>query len=245
MNESDWLLKEKYVGKKTSGFFADLKRLKSGEPLAYIIGNQPFLNATIYLDSRPLIPRTETEFWVEKLIAEYKRPDTVPPKEILDLCAGSGCIGIALAIAFPKSKVTFAEIDNNHHKTIKKNCQTNNISSNRYTIVGDNLFSKLTDKKFDLIVSNPPYIDKDLKRTSPSVINFEPAQALFAKDSGLQILRQIIKEAPKFLQPNGQLWLEHEPEQAEEINKLAHEYFVGYTKTDQYDTKRFSKLVLK
>ena len=70
--EVDWLLNEKYHGEKTSAFFTDCVRLETGEPLAYVIGHIPFLDCTIYLDSRPLIPRVETEFWVEKLITTIK-----------------------------------------------------------------------------------------------------------------------------------------------------------------------------
>lgn len=245
MKEVDWLLKEKYLGKKTASFFADIKRLKSGEPLSYVIGHQPFLNTTIYLDSHPLIPRTETEFWVEKLIIETKNPNAVYPKKILDLCAGSGCIGVALGLAFPKSNITFVEIDEAHHKTIQKNCSANHLTANRYTIVGGNLFNELSNQTFDLIVSNPPYIDRNLNRTDASVLDFEPTIALLAENNGLQILQAIIKDAPSFLKPGGGLWLEHEPEQVETLQKLAEKRFKIYTMLDQYGVKRVSKLVLQ
>lgn len=244
MKDIDWLLKEKYHGEKTESFFADIKRLDAGEPLAYVIGHQPFLNTTIWLDSQPLIPRTETEFWIEKLISEIKQNATLPNK-ILDLCAGSGCIGVALSSAFPNAQLTFLEIDESHHQTIAKNCQFNNIPTERYTIVGGDLFTELTKQTFDLIVSNPPYIDVNLNRTATSVTEFEPALALFAQNAGLQILEKIIKDAPEYLTKNGQLWIEHEPEQVLPIDELAKKYFIVYTENDQFGIKRFSKLVLQ
>lgn len=137
------------------------------------------------------------------------------------------------------------EIDESHHQTITKNCQFNNIPPERYTIVGGDLFTELTRQTFDLIVSNPPYIDVNLNRTATSVINFEPALALFAPNAGLEILERIIKDAPKYLIKNGQLWIEHEPEQALAIEKSAKKYFSVYTENDQFDIKRFSKLVLQ
>ncbi len=97
-----WLLREKYQGVKTDAFFEDCARLKNGEPLAYIIGSIPFLNTTIFLDAHPLIPRPETEFWVEKAIAHM---NVRAPLRILDLCAGSGCIGVAVLTARKETRV--------------------------------------------------------------------------------------------------------------------------------------------
>src|SRR5512138_3415194 len=97
VREEEWLLKEKWNGEKSEGFFADCQRLRDGEPLAYVIGHTPFLNTIIYLDSKPLIPRVETEFWVEKAIMEiqdFSRGQTLGTVQVLDVCAGSGCIGV-------------------------------------------------------------------------------------------------------------------------------------------------------
>ncbi len=244
MKDIDWLLREKYHGEKTESFFTDVARLQTGEPLAYIIGHQPFLNTTIWLDSHPLIPRSETEFWVEQLIEESRR-DYFTPNIILDLCAGSGCIGIALALAFPLAHITFVEIDRQHHKTILKNCRVNNINDNRYKIIDGDLFSELTNQTFDLVVSNPPYIDIKLERTEASVRDFEPALALYSEKNGLEILEKIIAETPRYLTANGQLWLEHEPEHSLVLAELAKKQFLIHTQEDQYGVKRFSKLVLQ
>lgn len=243
--DAEWLLKEKYHGEKTSGFFTDCERLKSGEPLAYVIGSIPFLNATIWLDSKPLIPRVETEYWVEILINQLKHGAN-PPLNILDLCAGSGCIGIALAQAFPTAKVHFAEIDGKHLATIEKNCRINNIPSDSTRFFEGNLFSTMApDNQYDLIVSNPPYIDANLKRVAESVTNYEPALALYGGKSGMDLINKIIDLAPMFLAKNGELWLEHEPEQVTLIQVRAEASFQVNTHNDQYNTARFSQLVLQ
>src|SRR5690606_26669366 len=98
--EEQWLLEEKYAGAESEAFRADLKRLTGGEPLGYVIGHVPFLDCRIHLDSHPLIPRPETEYWVEKAMVAIKEVAGGPearPLHVLDLCAGSGCIGVAVA----------------------------------------------------------------------------------------------------------------------------------------------------
>ena len=97
--EITWLLKEKYNGIKDPSFYKDCQRLKDGEPLGYVIGQVPFLNTIIHLDSKPLIPRVETEYWVERAIEVIvKQASSVEkPLRVLDLCAGSGCIGVAVS----------------------------------------------------------------------------------------------------------------------------------------------------
>ncbi|MFN3692592.1 MAG: peptide chain release factor N(5)-glutamine methyltransferase [Candidatus Paceibacteria bacterium] len=258
--EIEWLLKEKYHGEKSDAFFADCARLEAGEPLAYLIGSIPFLDCQISLDSHPLIPRPETEYWVEQAITEIRsrslRQDLVirglasnlesrgrTPK-ILDLCAGSGAIGVAVAKATPEAMVTFAEIDQNHLPTITKNL-TANITEypNRlgyYHCVQSDLFANATGT-FDFILTNPPYIDKAADTVEDSVVAHEPALALFGGVGGMEIIARIIAEASTYLTPNGQLWIEHEPFQCEAIATLAAEHHLAVTHhQDQYDTYRYS-----
>lgn len=246
-----WLLKEKYNGEKSVAFFADLKRLALGEPLAYLIGWAPFLNTKIHLDSRPLIPRPETEHWTEEAITAIRGGATLPlgfedkPVRILDLCAGSGCIGIAIAKALPNAIVEFAELNAEHLPTIKKNLEANKIDLKRTNIVHSNLFSNLSGQ-YDFILTNPPYIDPALDRIEESVRTFEPYVALFGGRKGLEVITDIITQAPKHLAPGGQLWIEHEPEQSEAIHKLGEKAgFSVATHKDQYDIERYSILVLQ
>lgn len=239
-----WLLSEKYLGIETAGFKRDLERLKSGVPLAYLIGHVPFLDAIIHLDSEPLIPRTETEFWVEKAINELR---SRPEKElvILDLCAGSGCIGISALLALENAIVDFVEIDETHHKTIRKNLFENNIDINRATIRGGDVYSQVTGS-YDCILTNPPYIDKTLDRTDASVIEHEPHNALFADEHGLSIIAKIIEGAPQHLQQNGIVYLEHEPEQTAAVMKYAAEAgLTAAVASDQYGMERFTRMCRK
>lgn len=270
--EETWLLSEKYGGEKSEAFFADCERLAAGEPLGYVIGWVPFLNCKIYLGDKTdlvpiipsskghqeflsgdrtginvkklaLIPRSETEFWVEQAIIEIKRAAPLAPR-VLDLCAGSGCIGVAVAKAIPNAEVTFAEIDPTHLPTIEKNL-TENLSSNwqasaQYEVIASDLFENVFGK-YDYILSNPPYIDPALNRTETSVKDHEPHQALYGGHSGMEIISRIIEVAPQHLNPTGELWLEHEPEQVVAIRESA--AAVGrraVTHPDQYGVPRYS-----
>lgn len=236
--EFEWLLQDKYVGIKTPEFEEDLKRLESGLPLAYVIGWVLFLNTKIWLDSRPLIPRSETEYWVEKAILELKSRGLEEPK-VLDLCAGSGCIGVTVLKAIPDAKVDFVEIDESHHETIKKNILENGIDLSRVKILSGNLFEDVTEK-YDFILTNPPYINPKLSnRVGESVMTYEPQIALWGGNDGMEIIEKIILEAPKYLKPNGIIYIEHEPEQAGEIKLLASN---SETLQDQFGVERYSRI---
>lgn len=248
MNQDErWLLEEKYGGRENESFYANLERLRSGEPLAYVIGHAPFLNCKINLDSHPLIPRTETEYWVTKAIESIKAKGISEPK-VLDLCAGSGCIGVAVAKEIKDAVVTFAEIDPAHLPTIKKNLEQNILNySDRMEYlqaVESNLFENITGT-FDVILTNPPYIDTILDRAESSVKSHEPHLALYGGQGGLDIIDQIVKKAPAYLNEGGELWIEHEPEQVKVIQSLAKQNsFVAVTHKDQYGIERFSLLTL-
>jgi len=242
--EERWLLTEKYRGEKSAGFFADCERLQAGEPLGYIIGHVPFLGGTIWLDSHPLIPRPETEYWVEHAIRIITETDE-PRIKVLDLCAGSGAIGVAVATHVPGARVDFGEIDARHEPTILKNLAANDITLDRARVTVSDLFTHIPDR-YDFILSNPPYIDPALDRTEASVKGFEPHLALYGGRGGLALIEQIIAASPAHLTSSGQLWLEHEPEQAATINKLGSTHgFATTTHPDQYDTLRYSVLVLQ
>lgn len=238
-NEEKWLLKEKYQGTTCPEFLTDCRRLTEGEPLAYIIGTIPFCNTTIYLDSRPLIPRTETEYWVAKAIT-----DIASRKEplVLDLCAGSGAIGVAVLANVSSARVDFGEIDTRHHSTILKNVHENGIDSTRARIFGGDLFTKI-GSRYDVILTNPPYIDPTRDRSEHSVRTYEPHRALYGGVRGTAYIRTIIREAPRHLTRNGVLYLEHEPEQEEEIRTYAKTISLQVTShKDQYDRVRYSIL---
>jgi release factor glutamine methyltransferase len=239
MTDEERLLKETYHGEKTEGFFADVERLQKGEPLAYIIGHIPFLDCTIWLDSRPLIPRPETEFWVEKAIEDIKSAGPSSPR-LLDLCAGSGCIGVAAAKAISSAHVTFGELKREHLGTIANNLNQNGIACERYQIFQSDLFENITGT-FDYILSNPPYIDLALNRAESSVIDYEPHEALYGGKDGIELIHKILEKTHDYLNPAGKLYLEHEPEQAKDIQDYSAKHgLVALTHTDQYGIARYS-----
>ena len=249
--ETTWLLHEKYQGVKCATFEADCRHLAAGEPLGYLIGHAPFLNCTIHLDSHPLIPRVETEFWTEQAITTIKQKvrGLTPYLQILDLCAGSGAIGVAVARAVSNAEVTFAEIDSAHLPTIQKNLIDNLqdqpfIRMKGCRLVQSDLFSNIVGT-FDFILTNPPYIDTAANTVDADVVAHEPHLALFGGVAGMEIIARIIMDAPHHLTPTGQLWIEHEPAQVEAIIALAGNYgFTIVTHPDQYDTPRFSVLTM-
>lgn len=251
--ESRWLLADKYNGIESDEFRHDLKLLQEGVPLAYIIGWTPFLGTKIWLDTVPLIPRLETEFWVEKAITEIKRSE-VRPLIVLDLCAGSGCVGVAVLKHVPNSVVHFAELVDDHHQTIRKNIievigdrlpartypsGTGGLVTERSKQIGGDLFEFVTDK-YDYILTNPPYIDPELsERVESSVSLHEPSVALYGGAGGMEIIERIIREAPKHLNPGGVLYVEHEPEQEEKIKTIAPQAEIY---EDQFRVKRYSRI---
>lgn len=243
-----WLLNEKYHGEKTEGFFADCNRLRLGEPLAYIIGSIPFLNTTILLDSHPLIPRPETEYLVEKVLHDIHtrlQDSTDTTIRILDLCAGSGCIGVAILKNIPESSVDFVEIDQTHHATIEKNIYHNDILPTRTHIVGGDLF-EYVEGRYDYILSNPPYIDPELDRTDESVKKFEPHHALYGGVKGMEIITRLLQQTPLFLTPSGILFFEHEPEQVPYIHEYAETCGLkAFVQRDQYGIERYSSVQIR
>jgi release factor glutamine methyltransferase len=247
--EHAWLLAEKYGGVETAEFYGDLERLALEEPLAYLIGHVPFLDTTIFLDSKPLIPRPETEYWVEKAIGEIKSArikNTVGEPQVLDLCAGSGCIGVAVLKAVPEARVDFCEIDAGHHATIAKNISRNGVDSSRMRIFGGNLFSEIAEGTvYDFILSNPPYIDPArADRVQKSVLDHEPASALFGGAGGMEYIARIIEEAPQHLAARGVLYIEHEPEQTKALHTLAQPFPYASRETyqDEWQLDRYTRL---
>lgn len=271
--EARWLLNEKYAGKKTPGYFADLKRLGAGEPLAYVIGWVDFLGCRIDLSPRlphgrgqvrPLIPRPETEFWVEKAISTIRTNyhDSSDRSihgssrnrmatgvrgagvKILDLFAGSGCIGVALLKHLPNAMADFGEKDSRLCKQIKKNLALNGISPARARVIKTDVLSGITGT-YDYIFANPPYIDPAKKRTvQSSVLKYEPREALFAKEHGLFFIKKLLAEGEDRLRKGGTMYIEFGQGQKSELEKLARTYrwSTAFTK-DQFGKWRMVKII--
>lgn len=211
-------------------------------PEAYQVGHVPFLGTTIWLDSRPLIPRTETEWWVEKFVKSLESR-VEREIQILDLFAGSGCVGVAVLKHVPGARVTFGEFDARHLPTIEKNVRENGVAD-RAQIIETDVYSAL-DGVFDFILANPPYLSRArLERIEQSVLEHEPVAALFAEDDGYALIDATIAGLPTHLTPGGQCWVEHEPEHAHRITESAAR--LGYraeNHQDQYGVLRYSVIL--
>jgi release factor-specific protein-(glutamine-N5) methyltransferase len=215
-----WIVKDKYQGLKTvsdPAVQADIKRLDAGEPVAYIIGWVNFLNCHIDLSQKTLIPRPETEYWVEQLIGELSSSKSL---KILDLCCGSGCIGIALLKNVPASEVEFRDIDPKAVAQTTRNIELNQIEKQRAHVQQADLFEGASGE-YDLIVANPPYVAFS-GEVGPETA-FEPKHAIFAQNNGFELIDQILLKSKKYLKKDGKLVLEFGMGQEEKIEKKAKE----------------------
>ena len=241
--------------------------MSSEEPEAYVIGWQPFLGLKIYLDSHPLIPRPETEWWTEQFLNKVKNEQAYSVEEVsqrdgaraskfsaenyaspkadmpvrlkfLDLCAGSGAIGCAALAKLPSAQVYFGEIDPAHEATILKNIRENNLDAScAFVRIGD-LFKPFKDMKFDIIAANPPYIPLG-RVLPPSVADYEPALALLSGKDGLDIIRRIAAELPQHLTEGGEAWIECDSAYATAACALfKNQGLSALIRTDQYSKPR-------
>ncbi|MEK7063592.1 MAG: methyltransferase, partial [Patescibacteria group bacterium] len=175
-------------------------------PEAYSEGNTEFLGCTIYLDSRPLIPRTETEWWTEKLVDSLQLTADSSIK-VLDLFAGSGCIGVAVLKRVAGATIDFGELEARHLPTIQKNVLMNGVDLARSRVLQTDVFSAISGK-YDYILANPPYLaESRMARIEDSVLAYEPKEALLAADDGFDLVRRTIQGALERLTTSGQLWI--------------------------------------
>jgi release factor glutamine methyltransferase len=190
-------------------FLDALARREKGEPLQYIIGEWDFYGLTFKTDKRALIPRPETERLVEAVIKETK--DT--KKNILDICTGSGCIAITLAVLTP-ANITATDISPDALSLAKENAALLNVN-NRIRFIRSDLADALTkseSQSFDIIVSNPPYIPtNELPFLQTEVYGYEPRMALDGGADGLEVYRRLLPQAYQLLKPGGLLFLEIGP----------------------------------
>jgi len=187
----------------------------SYKPLAYIFKEWKFYDMKFFLTNNVLIPRQDTELVIDLILEKYHRQKNI---DILDLGAGSGVIGIVLANKFKNANVLLSDISSDAIDIAKKNILFHKLK-NISTIKSD-WFTNITNKKFDLIISNPPYINKSDSHLKNKELLFEPKNALISGQEGYADIIKIIKLSPKFLNSNGALYIEHGYNQSKKIKEL-------------------------
>ncbi len=196
--------------------------LNTNKPLAYIIGHTQFANLKILTRGPILIPRPETEEWCLDLI-KICNTLKVKPNKILDIGTGTGCLALALKNYFPDAQVTACDINNQALSLAQENADINNL---KIEFINSNVWANIDDQKFDLIVSNPPYIaEHEYHNLQSSVVNFEDKQALTCADDGLAIIKKIVKNALDYLSLHGLLVIEIDRTQQDILDWAKHQGF--------------------
>ena len=200
-------------------YFKAIKKLCQGIPIQHITNRQEFMKMTFFVDENVLIPRPDTEILVEEVIKIAKK---INAKKILDLCTGSGAIAISLAKYIDKSNITAVDISDKALNVAKLNAKNNEVED-RITFVESDLFKNLKKEKYDIIVSNPPYIKKEVLKKLDKEVQKEPKLALDGGYDGLDFYRKIINKAEEYLKFNGYLCFEIGYDQKEDVENLLKE----------------------
>ncbi|MDU5559647.1 peptide chain release factor N(5)-glutamine methyltransferase [Anaerococcus vaginalis] len=209
-------------------------KINEGYPLQYAIGKWNFYGLDLLVDKRALIPRYETEILVDLIIN-----DNSNNKKILDIGTGSGAISLALSKNLKDSKIIGVDISKNAIDLANENKIKLNI--NNVEFKESDIFSNI-DEKFDIIVSNPPYINKEDFEKLDNKLYYEPQNALYGGEDGLYFYKKIIKNAKNFLNKNGKIYLEIGYNQKDSISNLLEEY--GYKQIKSYkDFNDFDRII--
>jgi len=210
------------------------------------MGYIKFLNCKIDLSKKVFIPRIETEFWVKKALKSIRTTNNEQRTiKVLDIFSGSGCIGIAILKNIRKSRVDFVDIDENAIEQIKINLKLNKISSKKYRVIKSDVFEKVKGK-YDFIFANPPYVAKErLDEVQESVKKLEPKISWYGGREGLKYIKKFLKEAKNHLKENGIIFMEIDPLQREDVEKILKKE--GYKKfkfyKDQFKKIRWVKVL--
>ena len=206
-------------------FYALLQRRLVGEPIAYILGLREFYGLPLKVTQATLIPRPDTETLVE---AAFQKISVNVAWDILDLGTGTGAVALAIAKHRPTCNLIGLDASVEALAVAIENAQRLDLKNVRF--IKSNWFSDLAAERFNLIVSNPPYIAEGDCHLTQGDLRFEPRSALVSGVDGLDDIRRIIQDAPNYLKPNGWLMLEHGYDQAQSVASLLKEH--GFSQID-------------
>lgn len=206
-------------------YLQGLEKLTQGKPIQYITNQQEFMKLNFYVDENVLIPQPDTETLVEEVL-KYVQKNTGKIK-ILDLCTGSGAIGISLAKYIENSEIWVSDISNKAIQIAKLNAEKN-LVHRKMNFVESDMFKKIEENQFDIIVSNPPYIKTKVIKTLPDQVQEEPNIALDGGRDGLEFYKIIADNASKYLKKDSKMFLEIGFDQKDDVIEIL-------KKTENYD----------
>ncbi len=215
--ETAWLIAhdtDALSDSQIAAFQSLLSQRLEGLPIAYLVGKREFYGRPFHVTSDVLIPRPDTELLVE-LALTLLPPDQ--PLDVLDLGTGSGCIAITLALERPHARVTAVDRSDEALAIAQVNAETLNT---HVEFLASDWFSALGQRRFDLVVSNPPYIAATNPHLAQGDLRYEPSAALAAGADGLDDLRHLVQTAARHIKPGGALLLEHGYDQADAVQAL-------------------------
>ena len=217
-----------------------IARRASGEPTSYLTGTREFYGRTFAVDPRVLVPRPETELLVEAVLQAVPRDAEA---RILDLCTGSGCVGITLALERPRARVLATDLSSAAADVARANA-TGLGAAERFEVRIGDLFSPAEgEAPFDVVVANPPYVPHGELPTLPAEVRREPVQALDGGPEGLDVVRRIASGAPRWLAPGGLLAVEIGDGQGPAVRSLLEGAGYGSVRIER-DLARHDRLAL-
>ena len=249
---AEWLMRERLDWSKTElvmqyrnvmpvselkQFERDFEEFLKGLPMQQIIGHEWFYNRKFKVTEDTLIPRPETEEWLEQVLADLPQE----PLTVVDIGTGTGIIGLTVKLERPADDVTITDISKEALDVAKENAQV--LGAEVTAELGD-LFDPLVGKKFDVIISNPPYISEDeINVMDQSVLDYEPKSALFADEDGLAIYKRMAESIEKYLKPNGRIYLEIGYQQGDSVSRLFKNAFPDAKVTIWQDFNQLDRVV--
>lgn len=249
---AEWLMRERLDWSKTElvmqyrnvmpvselkQFERDFEEFLKGLPMQQIIGHEWFYNRKFKVTEDTLIPRPETEEWLEQVLTDLPQE----PLSIVDIGTGTGIIGLTVKLERPADDVTITDISKEALDVAKENAQV--LGAEVTAELGD-LFDPLVGKKFDAIISNPPYISEaEINVMDQSVLDYEPKSALFADEDGLAIYKRMAESIEKYLKPNGRIYLEIGYQQGDSVSRLFKNAFPDAKVTVWQDFNQLDRVV--